>query len=418
MTHPSQAVDRLLPITERERHTLLDVLRGFALFGVLLANLGVVITAAAAPSELQALHPQAFQKAAGAVLRVLVAGKFVFIFSLLFGLGLAVQMERAAARGRTLSVLYLRRLGILLLIGLAHAVVLWWGDILAVYAVLGLVLFRFRFLEDRTLLGLSAFLLYVPPTLVAARRGLMALLGGESSPGTDFSVLHGLEAAGYLEVAAAQREMYLAFYTSPFALSNGSYALGAFLVGYVVGRRRLLQEAEKYLDHYRLIFRWCLPFGIFCSSFGALSIYFPMPATSPWAMVRLLPINIGSVTLSAAYISAVVLCFQHPAGQRWLNPLASVGRTALSNYLMQSVLYLLLVTGVGLSLGGRLGPLAAFPIAAAFFLLQIVWSHVWLKFFRFGPAEWLWRSLAYGQRQPLRSAGGTTQSSEKISSEE
>jgi uncharacterized protein len=175
-----------------------------------------------------------------------------------------------------------------------------------------------------------------------------------------------------------------------------------FLLGFLIGRRLLLQQAERHIPLFRRLLPWALAAGLAGNAVwlafeaGALGES-PTPLTAAiWV-----PIEIGILGLSLTYLSALVLLFQRPAWKRRLSLLAPVGRMALTNYLAQSFLIVAVFYGVGLGLMGKIGTAVCIPIAIFFFAVLTAVSRWWLGRFRFGPAEWLWRSLTYGRAQPM-----------------
>jgi uncharacterized protein len=184
--------------------------------------------------------------------------------------------------------------------------------------------------------------------------------------------------------------------------------VGRFLLGLWAGRRRLFHDAPQHLPFFRRLFGWNLVAGVLASGVGVLvgqlfSRKIINPEALPWLPFALTPVrHLAELGMAAAYVSGITLLFQRDAWKRRLAVLAPVGRMALTNYLMESVLGVLLFYGYGLGLMGKLGSAAQMALALALFALQILFSHLWLARFRFGPAEWLWRSLTYGKAQPMR----------------
>ena len=393
----------LEPVAAGERYELIDVLRGFALSGVLLANLMSNILRSASRQSLAELPAPAFEMAVLRSYRFLVSGKFLFLFALLFGLGLAIQMERARARGVDVAPTYLRRLGILFVLGLAHAFLLWSGDILHIYALAGLALLALRSRSDRLLVAGGTFLLTVSAWVIRCWPAVLAWIGVQFPPAGAPSRsariaerISTLSQGGYTEVVLDN----LAFLTRPMnpflTLDHCVYSLGIFLLGFVLGRRRILQEAARHRLFFRRLLFWGLGLGLPLSLATAFAR--DVGQDSPWYFLIRLPIPFGTAALAGAYLAAVALLYQHHRGYHLLRPLAPVGRMALTHYLTHSVAYVLIFSGVGFGLVGKLGPSAVLPLTLLILGTQIAVSPLWLRRFRFGPAEWVWRSLTYGRR--------------------
>ncbi|RYZ16556.1 MAG: DUF418 domain-containing protein, partial [Myxococcaceae bacterium] len=187
------------------------------------------------------------------------------------------------------------------------------------------------------------------------------------------------------------------------------FILGRFLLGLLAGRYLLLQDVERHRALHRKLLGWGLVLGVLGNGAGVLVQHLRLaglldPAKAHWMFTLSAIQELGYLGLAAFYVAAFALLFQKERWRRWLGVLAPVGRMALTNYLMQTVVSLCLYDGWGLGLIGKLPPSRCVALTLVVFALQIPFSHAWLSRFRFGPAEWLWRSLTYGQRQPMRLA--------------
>lgn len=417
---PVEQTARLQPVAASERIQLIDVLRGFALFGVLLANMAwlsgeeLVLTDARAAS----LPTAAFDHYAKYLINFFVDGKANTIFAFLFGLGFAVQLIRAEERGVSILPVYARRLFVLLLFGLAHMLLLWYGDILHLYALMGFVLILFRRRSGKTLLVTGTLLAVVPFALLFSLPWLFSLFGvvpdAAERAAELASEIQSKEArlavfagGSYLAIVRAHWRYNLDEYiTSGIMFALSFYALGRFLLGYYVGRRRLLHESHLHLPLFRRLLVWGLACGVVGNAIFVW-VSFAMDAktaneASLWAVGAAWIILLGIPSMSLFYLSSIVLLFQRPRWRSRLMWLAPVGRMALTNYLMQTVFHLFIFYGFGLGLIRRVGTSLCIPLSLAIFAFQILYSRWWLARFRFGPAEWLWRTLTYGARQPMR----------------
>lgn len=404
------------PVRSRERVLEIDVLRGFAIFGILLVN--VVYFAEPVYREvLDPTWPAPADRWVDAAVAFLAQGKFYTLFSLLFGLGLALQMERARERGTPLAPLFTRRLLVLLAFGLAHAFLFWWGDILTYYALLGFVLLGVRRASPRVLVRRAVLLAALPLLLNAALTGL-ALVGAEAP-----------EAQASLEQARAQyREAYqraMEVYRSedwlamiPRRIADWGFAtmgtvlngfmfliLAMFLLGLAVGKLGIARRPAEHLPLLRNTLAWGLLLGVPGNAlFVALGRGADPLQPGLGLLASVAGYLVGAPALCLAYAAGLVLLMQRPGWRRRLAPLAAVGRTALSNYLLQTLVMTTLTYGYGFGLYGRIGPALALALAVAIYSLQVPLSRAWSRRFRFGPFEWVWRSLTYGRPQPLRRA--------------
>lgn len=374
------------PPSRAHRLPWLDALRGFALLGVWLVNLRSL-----------SLHDlsRAVARPTGTdwldiALATLVDGKSFTLFTLLFGVGFALQMENdSPERVRRFA----RRLGVLLIIGLLHAA-FWWGDILRLYAVLGLLLLPLRRLRPWMLAVLGVV---IAVGLTPVLRPWMAewLRGGESDAVVNTRTLLAFRSGSFAEYwsanAAYDHWVRLSAWGLPF------YVLGRLLIGAAIGRTEAFRDP---LTHRARWARWCwiaFALGAACTLVVILRDQGHSALASPWwrtepgrATLRILR-STGSLSLGLAYFAGFVWLAQGVRGSRLVDMLAPVGRMALTNYLLQTVVGLGLFYGFAAGLRvERLGPLLLLGLAV--FAVQIVLSRWWLRRFQFGPVEWLWRA--------------------------
>ncbi|MGH9769685.1 MAG: DUF418 domain-containing protein [Blastocatellia bacterium] len=371
----------LQPVKPGERIPTLDVLRGFALFGVLLAytlwNLGNP------PEHTLSLADRLLN----GVLTVLVDTKFYTIFAFLFGLGFSIQLTRAETRGVSIVPVYCRRLLALLLIGLAHALLLRNGDILVPYAVMGFFLLLFRNASNKTL-AVVAIIGLVYPHLA---RGAWNLTG------IPFPQRPEVEGASYLVENFAWAQ-----YWYSIAIVYWPASLPMFLFGLYVGRRGFFENIAARRKSLRRVLVVGLGAGVLAYLVSvALALMRGDSTTSFTQRLSLGLLRSANVWgLAAFYASSLLLLFQKPAWQRWLAPLGAVGRMALTNYLLQAAI--IVPVCIGFNLFGRVTPSLGVLLALAVWSAQVPASVWWLRRFHFGPAEWIWRSLTYGSPQPMR----------------
>ena len=412
---------RLGPIPGEERIEAMDVLRGFALLGILLMNIEAFVGPLL--ESLTGINPR-FTGAdhwMDAAIYVLVQGKFITLFSLLFGMGFAVMLDRAQARGAGGRGTYARRLLALLAIGLAHALLVWSGDILVTYALLGFVLVLFFSRTPVRRLPKWAIALLVVPLLLtwfwafgmtmaqhdpqAAAQTQQALAEQSRQMAATAEAQRLAYGQGTYLQAVAQRVSDLGF-AMIGVLFFGPVILAMFLFGAWFVRSGTMRDLPAHLP----LFRKLLLAGVF--------IGLPLMLWSAWTHPTMdfgrmdygiaaaqSAATLAYVLMCFGYLSAVVLLLQRPAWRARLAWFAPAGRMALTNYLMQSVVCTLVFYGYGLGYFERL-PRAWQPLfVLAVFALQVVFSRWWLSKYRFGPAEWLWRWLTYGTRPSMRLAG-------------
>jgi uncharacterized protein len=406
------------PADPTARIGLVDSLRGFALFGVCLANLFTGFSFVGGPTPAPQPHyTLATDGAASFLMHALVEGKFYSIFSLLFGLGFALQLQRAEARGGDGLSLYMRRLRILMLIGLLHILLLWAGDILLFYGLMGLILVRLRQLDERTAIRWAAICILLPipfylPTLIhplislgtppnVVLFGLSKLLGFDiEDPNLVYNVFIGRDAGRWLGL-----ELLGLFYRFGDLLFTGRpfKVLAMFLLGMLIGRRELWARLDESAAMLRRVALSGLGVGLPASLLWA-TIKDPASyyAGTLQGLTETVLYALAVAPLALAYAALFALGWRLPALRRILGVLAPAGRMALTNYLTQTVVAILIFSGWGLGLAGRVGATYLWPLAAATLAAQIIVSAWWLRRFRFGPMEWVWRSLTYRSWQPMR----------------
>ncbi len=393
------------PTRGAERLLVLDALRGFALFGVLLVNLrDLSLFGFLSETARAGLVTARSDHWLDLAMTALVDVKAFTIFTLLFGVGFAMQAQRASAAGADMSR-YVRRLLVLLAIGLLHAYLLWWGDILRLYALLGLLLLPLARLRARTLAVLGIFVaVFATPLL----RPMMAawLPSTESSEAASAAALTAFQSPSWPLMLRANLTHDI--WTRITAWGLPFYVLGRLLVGAALGKSGVLWEPQKHRRFWKRLLIVLLPLGIALTAFVMLRDHGAFGPLEGWwrseqarALTRVSRSG-ASLALGLAYVAIFVLLFELPGWRRWLQLFAPVGRMALTNYLMQTVVALALFYGVGLGIGPRFGLVGVLASGVLIFLAQIAMSRWWLARFHFGPVEWLWRNLTYGHRQPMQ----------------
>ena len=395
------------PAIAHERVVALDVLRGVAVGGILLANVFVFFGLMFADADIVAALPTAAaDRWVRFIEEVFVAGKFYSIFSLLFGIGFGLQLSRRgdAAIGR-----FRRRLRILLTIGAAHAFLIWAGDILLLYALLGFTMPWFGRRTDASLLKWTVGLLATPTALY-----LIALLVwsavGASPPaagppgGIPPEIRERVAAIGTGGVADAfigNLIFFVGRWADLFVTMRFPKVLGMFVLGLWLVRKGIAVDPTA---HRKLLVRWRLlglligiPANI--AAVVALRFWEYLPP-SAGGLLGVIAQAIGVPMLALGYAAAIALAAT--SGPRLAAAFGPVGRMALSNYLMHSVICVTLAYGFGFGLWWRIGALPAWGIAVAIVAVQIPLSRWWLSRHKFGPMEWVWRRLTYGQPLPMR----------------
>ncbi len=397
------------PVAASQRLAHLDQLRGIALLGIMFVNMTWFTGfAVLSPQGRAALGTGPIDGVVDWLVHALVEGKFWSLFALLFGAGFAIQWTRSgrAAEGSCFGRLFGRRLGVLFLIGAAHAILLWFGDIVSIYAVAGVALLFFRRCRDRTLLWWAAALLLSPVLLNGC---WLAVDLATRTPGAEqIDPGHGPAAllvyfggGSYAEAFSANLAFLLERWE--IAVYNGRFltALGLFLLGVWAVRRGIAHEPCHHVRLLRRLFAWGLVIGVPAGALLA-TLMIPLRPPSGRGLFAAGIASIGTPALGVAYAAGLTLALQRPIWRHLGKPFACVGRMSLTNYVLQSVFGGALFYGYGLGLWGRVGITWSIAFIAAIFSIQVVASASWLRWFDYGPLEWLWRSLTYGRWLSLR----------------
>lgn len=381
-----------------KRYLILDALRGFAILGIILANFPEfsLWTFSGAETWTRA------DVITRTVQTFLVDGKCYTLFSLLFGMGFSIQMEKAGGKLRT----FYRRMVVLLLFGLGHLLLLWSGDILMLYAAMGMLLPLFRKASTRSILMAAGGFLVLPVLCEAVFGSMLSdplereqwricgLYGiTEANFGTWLSDARSYrEVLQFLHQGAVERMWE---FVSGYRFFK---VLGLFLIGYAVGRKKVYADLSAHKGLLSKILKWGLALGIPVSVLYTWSSMAGHPAGHVLHSIFYL---LGVYPMGFAYAAGFCLLFdRRPESTDW-TLLAKAGRMAFTNYLGQSVIGILLFYGIGLGLGNRVGLPGTEFIALVVFSFQIAFSSIWLRSFKYGPLEWVWRMLTYGKRLPL-----------------
>ncbi len=405
---PSAAA--IAPTSDTERIATLDILRGFALFGILVMNIQAFAMIAAAYVNPLAVPPAgAAEYAIWLVSHVFFDKKFITLFTMLFGAGIVLMTQRAEAAGKGALSLHYRRMVWLLVIGLIHAYLIWYGDILTAYALIGMVAVFMRRWSPRKLV-------IVAIVLLALQQGVLALIGAgitmlppeeiaaiaeESWLASGSHALAEIAAyqGGFSEQLAMRFVQSLGMQLFGIATEQFLYLLGVMALGMAAFKSGLMTGEWSSRAYARLAVTG-LVLGLPIVGLGLV-----MNANAGWEMTFSLyfgrmPNTLAAPLLAFAYMALVILAARRfgPAMQAVFAP---VGRMAFSNYLAQSVICTLIFYGHGLGLFMEVGRVGQIAIVLAIWVAMPIWSRAWRARFRFGPAEWLWRSLVYRKTQPM-----------------
>ena len=399
-------------VSPQERIEILDIIRGFALFGVLLVNMSFFKSLLATPPKSPLESTAVLDQLAAWLILLLAEGKFFVIFSFLFGLGFYIFMERTEMKGLDIARLYKRRLWGLLIIGAVHLIFIWAGDILFAYSIAGFFLLLFRKRKDATLRKWIAILLSFTAISIILLSFLnfliLKLVGEEAMLSSLKEMAFILQTGTYAEILASRfsEALGILFINTPFAVFA---VLPLFLMGFYAGKKQIFRRTTELLASFQKVRNTSFLAGVFMSllfivleivNHGSSSGY----GSSSWLLPALSEVlkYFTGIMLGTFYVSSLVLLYTKDTGRKIIQPLAYVGKMALTNYLMQSIICVLIFYGFGLGMFGQLTPFEGLLLAITIFAGQIIFSSLWLKRYAFGPFEWVWRMFTYKRRFAIK----------------
>ncbi|WP_419893589.1 DUF418 domain-containing protein [Oceanobacillus kimchii] len=382
------------PIKDSQRLNWIDAARGFAIFGIFIVNIG----AFSAPYFLYGGGTEVWTSKMDTlilfIIDVFFQASFYTLFSILFGFGIQLQKDRLVEKGISVNRFFIRRLAFLTIIGLIHAIGIWHGDILFTYGVVGFLLLIYFNVKDRTIkvniisllgvfVGLFTLLMYqVRDYLDTPNQGFI------------IQAINNYSSASFSRIW--EQNLH------DWQLSNGGInilflagvILPMFLIGMYAARKKWFHQPEKYQQNLTMI--WISSFiGFIILKLGPY--LFGNPSWFSYVQD-----NIGGAASAIFYVTSITLLWKQGWFRQLMVPLQAVGKMAMTNYLCQSIISFWLFYGVGFGLYGKVDPLIQLILVLVIFILQMIGSMWWMKNFRFGPFEWLWRTLTYGKRQPFR----------------
>jgi len=409
-TSKKESSTSLMPTLPSQRIVALDVLRGVAVLGILIMNIQSYSMIDAAY-----INPTAYGDLTGLnrwmwmLSHIFGDQKFMTIFSLLFGAGIVLMANRIEAKGLSPASIHYRRTFWLLIIGVIHAYLLWYGDILVIYALCALFVFLFRKMSPKKLLIIGLIFIGIPSVLY--------LMSGLSMPfwppEAIESTLKGWQPAadivqqyvrtyqaGWLDQMPSRVHSALNFHTFLFLFLFGWRAGGLMLIGMALYKWGVL-TAERSNKFFHIIIAIGLLIGLPVVSYGVYR-NFEANWSLEFSMFLGWQFNYwGSLFVSFAYLGTIILLCKSKPSMKMLSPFAAVGRMALSNYLLQTIICTTIFYGHGFGLFGRVERTGQVVIMLAIWIVQLIISPIWLRYFRYGPAEWLWRSLTHVMRLPM-----------------
>jgi uncharacterized protein len=397
---PAIAPNLAGPIIDSERADVLDALRGFALLGIFISHVpdfsGYTFMN---PTEQAALDRFGLDGTVTFLQDFLIRGKFYSLFSLLFGIGFAVQLESAARRGADFVRHFVRRLTVLFVIGVIHSC-LWYGDILKDYALIGFVLILLRRSSATTIAWVTGFvfaLRVVWPVIVSVLLFAFAPSSSSTDPDGSFVALtHAFDRADPSAVFSANLELLQLKALQMIYDGKAISILAMFLLGALIGTLDLYRNVSTHRRLFRNVFWICAPVGVLGNAvLTRIHATTPeFPPTGMWVLENSL-YAIAVPAMAIAYASGFAWLWSRGwrSMLRWTAP---AGRMALTTYVSQTLIGIALFYGVGLGLRGQIGLVEGTLLAIGIFATQCVIASLWLRGILFGPIEWVWRRMTYG----------------------
>jgi uncharacterized protein len=400
----------------------IDVLRGFTLFGIIIVHFVEQYYAGIWPDQyVSVITPTLADKITAGFVGLLISGKFYMIFSFLFGLSFFLQFSKAGTE-KNFTSRFAWRLTILFIIGFIHHLH-YRGDILTIYAILGIGLLLFHRLPDNYLLVISLFLILNIPAMIA--RGVDAMFPtGDGNPFNLFpqqqllDYMNTLRSGTYMEILKANFFEFTGKMQIQIVSGRIYITLGLFLLGIYVGRKNIFNRLYDHIALFKKLLKYAgvtiLGAVIFSAMiFGGVALTGASLSPQVNWMIGGFIMDIFNAALATIYVTGIVLLFEKEKWQQRLLIFYPIGRMGLTTYLMQSVFGTLIFFNFGLGLFMEIGALPAFGLGLVIFIFQIIFAKVWFRYFTQGPFEWIWRNLTYLEIQPI-STGQTNVQQAKI----
>ncbi|KZZ84700.1 DUF418 domain-containing protein [Bacillus sp. SJS] len=397
------------PLPQKKRIMVLDSLRGFALLGIFLINI-TAIAAAGGPPSLDS-KPNFIDEMVNQFLLLFVESKFFTLFSFLFGVGFSIQLLRANDQGINIVPRFSRRLAALFLFGVLHIALFWEGDILVIYAAVGFALLLFKKCSEKTLLIWIAGLLILPILIVIGSAAGIEVLRHTSEYGGQikeadqellraFRMLEGGNEKPLSYTASITERINAYIEVLPLLISRFPTVLAMFLLGLYAGKKRIFEKLEENLPLLKGMSRRGIAIGLLLNLAVVILFNTLKPVTA--IVVLLLNQTLTGPILSISYAAIFILLSRKKNWDFLFRWLSYPGRMALTNYILQSVLCSFIFNDYGFGLKGQVSLSGTILMAFGIYIVLMIGSRFWLKTFKFGPLEWVWRCITYKKIQSIR----------------
>ncbi|GGG07375.1 membrane protein [Dokdonia pacifica] len=403
MTHPS--TEKIAPVSYRI--VILDVLRGFALLGIFVVNIEIMNCVFMNQDAFSAQWTSSIDTLAVRLQQLFFYGKFFPIFSLLFGVGISIQLVSLKRKGIPMSFFF-RRMGALFLFGVAHILFLWSGDVIHIYAFLGLCTLLLVQLKPKQLI-IIALVIFLFPFYGSLFEWITAALGYQPEvylkSYTPETIETTIREGSYVDGMQLRMQEYKSNLAVLF-VSLMPIAFTMFILGLTIGKKGWLQDIPRGIQRIKKPVLWI---AVLSNVYRVIFLFFLWETeiwkVPFWRTLFIYGMQISDTLMALFLVWLVVYAFQYAFWKKLLSPLQYAGRMALTNYLLQSFIGLLIFSSVGLQWYQTLSPIQTMGVAMGVFIVQVLLSKLWLSFFQFGPLEWIWRCISYWKVLEIRKKG-------------
>ena len=385
------------PVIPKNRIEYLDALRGIALLGIILANMVCYsLYLYLSENQIENIGLSRLDRVLDFFELMLIEGKFYTIFSILFGIGFSIILERSRSKNQNFIRFFLWRMTLLAFIGVIHAIFFWHNDILFFYACCGMLLIPMARLSHRSIFFVTLTMFLIPLGIkmtFGTTTDLFLQIRDQLFDKFGFTINNRVDvwtSGNWKNILQLNLSMW--FSQFQFVIGNGMIfkIFGSFLIGFLVGRKKLHERLIELKPKLKKLAFWGIIIGLILNFIYASNFY-----TDSWKLT--LSEAFGILPLSLGYVALAALFWQSNRFKKGMSLFVPVGRMALTNYIFQSVICTLIFYNTGLALGAEYGPSSYLLLGLIVYGCQVIFSKIWLIKFQFGPLEWLWRSLTYGK---------------------
>lgn len=406
------------PLSKSERITSIDFLRGIAILGILVVNMPLMFQ----PISKMMIGPETDISTLNflsiSFIKFFFEGKFYVIFSLLFGFGFSIFINKSSDLNNKITSVYIRRLFVLLIFGILHVVFLWAGDILVFYSLFGFVLILFRNSSDKKIKTWAIVLFLIPSVLIFILYSFLYLISSipEVQQATNEDIQGNMlvlkefynnaqftyQNGTFIEIIKIRLQEYKILL--PGVIFFYPVVLSMFLIGFMVEKKKIIQNLQQNIKGLKKLLMWILPVGLIANILFSYSYWNSVPSVpSFWSFIQTSMHTVSGLLIGLSYSILILLALNKIRKSNLLTKsISAVGRMALTNYLTHSIIAVLLFHSFGFGLMGKIEIWQGLIITILIYTAQLVFSYNWLKSYKYGPLEWLWRSITYLKLQKIK----------------